>query len=209
MRGGWVFILPGDWKGLSAQLIRFLYESLWSSSLSLKAAAAPGTQRLMFLCSTSMHGVIFFSLIHASEGIQITLSHRAKILRSPRLCFEMPGQDRLIPNFEVFEQARMSSQTKFWVWSHKNKEERLSKESELYLLSTWEPSWMVRVAAGLSPTVTSLGDTLESSSGSAVLLEPLTFLLFSLSTSSSSSIVHWRVRLLSGCKTEEEPRPRA
>lgn len=58
-----VYFIPGDWKGLPAQPIRFLHESVCSSFLSLKTTAAPGTHRLMFSYSISIHGVIFFPCI--------------------------------------------------------------------------------------------------------------------------------------------------
>lgn len=54
----------------------------------------------------------------------------------------------------------------------------------------------------LSLAATSLGGGLRSPSASVALLEPLTRLRFSLSTSSSSSIVHWRVRLRAACNME-------
>lgn len=63
------------------------------------------------------------------------------------------------------------------------------------LLRPWDISLVESVPKVLSLVGVSLGVWLKSPSESAVLLELFTLLLFSLSTSSSSSIVHWRARL--------------
>lgn len=89
MRDGWVFFIRRDWKGLSAQLIRFLNKSLGSSSLSLKKAAAPGTRADVFIHSfyaCFFLSVFFLFWIHVSESLQMTLSRRAKVLGILHLC---------------------------------------------------------------------------------------------------------------------------
>lgn len=63
------------------------------------------------------------------------------------------------------------------------------------LLRPWDVSLVDSVPEVSSLVGVSPGVWLVSASGSAALLELFTLLLFSLSTSSSSSLVHWRARL--------------
>lgn len=209
----------GERTWLSCVWSGFSHERPYSSFLSLKTASAPGTQLEVGL--TAFHTFYAWYRVfpcvwkvytwHTPMGQKckkpqslFLKSNHCTIRRWWILSYIPPAlwlpYIALNKRAERGENERTSSASTVTANMIRESTNSVLLNRENNLLSPWDVSLVesVPVLLLLPPLVVVVVVVSLGESGSAVLLELFTLLLFSLSTSSSSSIVHWRARLKAG-----------